>query len=277
MSGTLAALPALRSDLELARGPATPDGRPSWTLFDPLRGRYFRLDEGALRLLSAWGLRKPEAVLARANDASGGAGLAKAHLDGLVRFLLANELLDGADPAQRKAHLEREAAARRVTPAKLVQKLLFLRVPLLDPDAWLAALWPWLRPLCRPPAVAALAGMALLGVLLVLREWDRFVATVPLVPSPAGLLALTAAVVLAKTLHELGHAIAAKALGLRVPSMGVALMMGLPMLYTDLTYAWRLNRRRDRMLVDAAGVMVETALGGLALLAWPFLPEGPWR
>ncbi len=64
--------------------------------------------------------------------------------------------------------------------------------------------------------MAALAGMALLGVLLVLREWDRFVATVPLVPSPAGLLALTGAVGLAKALHELGHANAAQARGWRL-------------------------------------------------------------
>jgi len=36
-------LPALREDLRLLEGPAAGDGAPTWTLYDPPRGRYFRI------------------------------------------------------------------------------------------------------------------------------------------------------------------------------------------------------------------------------------------
>ena len=44
-----------------------------------------------------------------------------------------------------------------------------------------------------------------------------------------------------KIAHELGHALVAKHYGLRVSSMGVALLVLFPVLYTDNTDAWRLT------------------------------------
>jgi putative peptide zinc metalloprotease protein len=83
--------------------------------------------------------------------------------------------------------------------------------------------------------------------------------------------------ILLKVAHELGHAFVARAKGCSVPVMGIAMMLLAPMLYTETTDAWRLPRRRDRMLIDAAGVLVELGLAAVALLLWPFLPDGPAR
>jgi putative peptide zinc metalloprotease protein len=57
--------------------------------------------------------------------------------------------------------------------------------------------------------------------------------------------------------------------------VGVAFMVLVPMLYTDVTDAWRLGDRRARLAIDAAGILVEIALACLALFLWPFMPEGP--
>jgi putative peptide zinc metalloprotease protein len=53
--------------------------------------------------------------------------------------------------------------------------------------------------------------------------------------------------------------------------------MMFPVLYTDVTDAWRLQRRRDKLMIDAGGVLVELSVALLATLAWAFLPDGPAR
>mgnify|MGYP006366122181 CR=1 FL=1 len=59
--------------------------------------------------------------------------------------------------------------------------------------------------------------------------------------------------------------------------MGVAFMVLLPMFYTDVSDAWRVNDRRARLLIGAGGVLAELLLASLALLAWSLLPDGPGR
>ena len=59
--------------------------------------------------------------------------------------------------------------------------------------------------------------------------------------------------------------------------MGVAFLLLFPVLYTDVTDAWRLRKRRQRLLVDASGILAELTVAGLALFLWAFLPEGPTK
>jgi putative peptide zinc metalloprotease protein len=54
-------------------------------------------------------------------------------------------------------------------------------------------------------------------------------------------------------------------------------MMMAPMLYTDVTDAWRLTNRRQRLAIDAAGVIVELGLAIVATLLWVFMAEGMAR
>jgi putative peptide zinc metalloprotease protein len=53
--------------------------------------------------------------------------------------------------------------------------------------------------------------------------------------------------------------------------------MGLPVLWTDVTDAWRLSRRSERLLIDAAGMLAELTLAALATLLWSVLPDGALR
>jgi putative peptide zinc metalloprotease protein len=69
----------------------------------------------------------------------------------------------------------------------------------------------------------------------------------------------------------------AKRAGCRVQSMGVAFMVLLPMFYTDVSDAWRVNDRKARLLIGAGGVLAELLLACVALLAWSLLPDGPAR
>lgn len=125
-------------------------------------------------------------------------------------------------------------------------------------------------------ATAVLAA-GVFGLYLVSRQWDTFHATFLHFFSPDGAVLYALALIGAMVLHELGHAYTAVRYGCRVPSMGVALLVLFPVLYTDVTDAWRLASRRQRLAIGAAGMLTELGIAALSTLAWSFMPEGPWR
>ena len=57
----------------------------------------------------------------------------------------------------------------------------------------------------------------------------------------------------------------------------VAFLVFWPILYTDTTDAWRLSSRRQRVLIGAAGMIVELGLASVCLLLWNLLPESVVR
>ncbi|KJZ42877.1 efflux RND transporter periplasmic adaptor subunit [Pseudomonas fluorescens] len=269
-------LPNLRADLQLT--PASPalDGSPRWTLADPVRGRYFKLGVAAMRLLRHWSLGDPEQVL-RAANREPGLPLDGAELEQLLGFLRSHDLITALDPQQRASYSLKAAAQRQSLWQILLHQYLFFRIPLWRPDAFLNRAWPWLERFGPRALRYGLPATLGLGVFLVSRDWQRFIATFPHLFSLGGALAFGVALFFAKLCHEFGHAFMAKRAGCRVQSMGVAFMVLLPMFYTDVSDAWRVNDRRARLLIGAGGVLAELLLASIALLAWSLLPDGPGR
>jgi putative peptide zinc metalloprotease protein len=269
-------LPNLRADLQLTPAAPALDGSPRWTLADPVRGRYFKLGAAAIRLLRHWSLGDPEQVL-RAANREPGLPLDGAELEQLLGFLRSHDLISALDPQQRASYSLKAAAQRQTLWQVLLHQYLFFRIPLWRPDAFLNRAWPWLERF-GPRALRYGFPVTLgLGVFLVSRDWQRFIATFPHLFSLGGALAFGVALFFAKLCHEFGHAFMAKRAGCRVQSMGVAFMVLLPMFYTDVSDAWRVNDRRARLLIGAGGVLAELLLACIALLVWSLLPEGPGR
>ncbi|WP_236169940.1 efflux RND transporter periplasmic adaptor subunit [Pseudomonas parasichuanensis] len=269
-------LPALRPDLQLSVATPGLDGSPQWTLADPLRGKYFKLGAPAMRLLRHWALGDALQVLKAAN-AEPGAPLTPQSLEELLKFLRGHDLISGADPEQSASYAAKAASRRQGIWTQVLHKYLFFRIPLWRPDAFLNRTWPWLARFGPGLLRVGLPLVLLLGAFLVMRDWERFLATFPQLLSLGGMAAFAIALGFAKLCHEFGHAYMAKRAGCRVPSMGVAFMVLLPMLYTDVSDAWRVQDRRTRLLIGAGGVLAELLLACIALLAWSLLPDGAGR
>ncbi len=269
-------LPALRPDLQLSPAAPALDGAPQWTLADPLSGRYFKLGAAAVRLLRHWALGDPQRVLEAANTEPG-LPLGKEEIEELLRFLGNHDLITGLDDAQRASYAVKAKSVRQSPWKKVLHQYLFFRIPLWRPDAFLNRAWPVLERNGRWLLRWGLPLVFALGLFLVARDWQRFIATFPHLFSLGGALAFGVALTFAKLCHEFGHAFMAKRAGCRVQSMGLAFMVLLPMFYTDVSDAWRVNDRRSRLLIGAGGVLAELVLALLALLAWSLLPDGPAR
>jgi putative peptide zinc metalloprotease protein len=81
----------------------------------------------------------------------------------------------------------------------------------------------------------------------------------------------------AKLLHEFGHALAIKARGGEVHEMGVMVLVFMPIPYVEGSAAIAFRDKRDRMLVGAAGMLVELFIAALAMFAWVNVEPGAVR
>jgi putative peptide zinc metalloprotease protein len=269
-------LPALREELMLHRGPVAADGAPTWSLQDPVRNLFFRIDWLTFEILSRWHLDDPARILA-ALEQETTIQSEDSDVDAVVRFLTEHELVQRHDAQGSSWYRERAARRRTSVGTWLLHHYLFFRIPLLRPNALLARLLPWVEPLYTRTFLALTAFALLIGLVEVSRQWDGFVSTLMDNFSWHGLAGFFGALVFAKLLHELGHAVTARRYGCRVPTMGVAFLVMFPMAYTDVNEVWKLSDKRQRLAVGAAGVLTELTLAAWATLAWTLLPDGVLR
>jgi putative peptide zinc metalloprotease protein len=270
-----ATLPPLRQDLGLLPGPALADGQPSWTLHDPARNLFFRIDWASFEILQRWALQDPQAIAA---DVAAHTTLQLEPQDvaDVGRFLAQNQLVQIDQPASARQMAERAQAGGNAW-TWLLHHYLFFRVPLVRPDAWLGRWQGVAARLASPGFLALTLAALLLGVTLVVRHWEVFAASLVDTFNLEGLAAYGVALLTVKVLHELGHAFTAKRLGCRVPTMGVAFLVMWPVAYTDTNDTWRLTNRLDRLRVACAGIATELVIAAWATLAWGLLPDGALR
>lgn len=273
-------LPPLRQDLRLIRGSAEGSAKGErdnrWKIHDPIAHRFFEVDQNVVDILALW--RKGTAgELIEQVWATTGRDLSSDEVRELLDFLKRNELLQ-PQPGLSYAR----ACSRRNTASGrwwrlLLHSYLFARIPLARPDRFLRTTMPLASLFFRPFFWWFTAGVGGIGLYLVSRQWETFLTSLPEMFSVAGVTAFAICLALTKTLHELGHGYTATRMGTYVSSMGVALIVLFPVLYTDTTDAWRLRNRRQRVLIDLAGIAVELMVAVYATILWVFLPDGPVR
>jgi putative peptide zinc metalloprotease protein len=106
------ALPVLRDELRLSEGPALRDGQPTWTLHDPARNLFFRLDWMSMEILSRWSLDAEDAIL---ESIKTGTTLtpSRGDITDFARFLADNQLVQPRGPGSAAALAARRARGDR--------------------------------------------------------------------------------------------------------------------------------------------------------------------
>lgn len=266
-------LPPLREEIALHPGPRAADGQPTWTLHDPVRNQFFRIDWQTFSILSHWQLDDAQAIC----DAVGAETTLSPHLEdvkAVADFLAQNELLQPRQADSARLLAGRHRALRGTWAKRLLHNYLFFRIPLVNPDAWLGRWSARVAPLYSVGFLRLTLLALLAGVILVYRNWDQFSTTLVDTFSWQGAVSYGIAIFVVKVLHELGHAFTAKRFGCRVPAMGVAFLVMWPVAYTDTNEVWKIADSRRRLAVAASGVATETVIAIWATLAWALLPEG---
>jgi len=269
------ALPPLREDLALSRGPLA-EGVPTWSVYDPARHRFMRLGWLDFEILSRWRLRTVAAILSSVN-AETTLRATEEDVMRFARFARHAGLFQARTPQETARMAQDQRAERRSAMAWLVHNYLFFRLRLVNPDRFLAWMLPLVRGLYGRGGLMVAGGLGLFALYLISRQWETYTHSLIEQTTIEGLIEMGIAVSIAKVFHELGHGFAAKRFGCRVPSMGVAFLVLWPVLWTDTTDAWRLADRRERLVIDFSGMATEILIAAVATIAWAVLPDGPTR
>ena len=270
--------PILRQDLAVYPSEPDVDGIAIWILHDPLANRYFHLGQHEIELLQILSsIQYSESLV---DDVSRHLGRS-VNMDELVEmfeFLRRNNLVLG-DIDQQNLYQKQVAKNRGQNGwlSMLARSYLFIRVPLWNPDRFLTKTLPYVRWLGSRNILVLLSVLLFVSLFLVLQQVDVFFKTFLHFYSFEGIIAAALTLIFIKVIHELGHAYVAKSFGCHVPVIGVAFLVGWPVLYTDTSDAWKLSSRKKRMMISASGITVEIAVAIICLFLWNFMQDGILR
>jgi len=152
---------------------------------------------------------------------------------------------------------------------------LSLRFPLFDPERLLNQMLPWVRPFFSKFGI--LIWSAIVGYALYLAglHWDGLTENVgDRILTPENLLLLWLVYPMVKLAHEFGHAFAAKNWGGEIHEIGIMLLVFIPVPYVEASSASAFREKHRRMMVDAAGIIVELLLAAIALVVWVHVEHG---
>jgi len=170
--------------------------------------------------------------------------------------------------------IERPQRKKKKPWANRISELMFMRIPLWDPEPWLkrhqslfARLWSWPSWLLIALTMAwALLEFVLAGP----RVWTQASEILQL----GNLLPLYLAIFFNHFLHEMAHALACKYYGGQVRTMGVMLLLFTPLPYVDLSSSWTFRNRWHRAWVSSAGMATDLFVGAVATIVWAYSPPG---
>ncbi|MFC1859048.1 peptidase M50, partial [Thermodesulfobacteriota bacterium] len=177
-------------------------------------------------------------------------------------------------PADSEKLFERYRKRRQREVRSKLLSIMFIRLPLIDPDNFLKRLMPVTKHFIG--YIGAVIWLITVGVALklVADHFDQATQQAQGILAPDNLILLYSGLVLIKTLHEFGHAVICKHFGGEVHTMGVMLLVFTPLPYMDATASWAFRSRWKRALVGAAGMITEVFLAAIATFVWAYSGPG---
>jgi len=153
---------------------------------------------------------------------------------------------------------------------------LVMRLPLWNPDRFLTATLPFVRPLMSPLAMLFSLVLMIWALLYAASEFRQIGWQLTLLPQlfeARHWLLVLAILSIARMVHEFGHAYVCKRFGGSCTELGVMFLAFIPCLYCNVTDSWTFPRRQ-RILVSGAGIAVDLLIAAGALLVWSITTPG---
>lgn len=260
--------PRLRSHAEIHRQQFR--GRRWYVLQDHASGRFHRLSPAAYQLVGLMdGRRTLQAIW---EIAASRLGPELPSQDEIVHLLTQLHLTDVLVCDVPPDVVELCARSERLARATMLQRIrnpLALRFPILDPDRFLDATLPFVRPLLGWLGIVIWVAVVGAGAVLAGIHWPELTENITdrvLAAENIAILVITYPFI--KALHELGHGYAVKRWGGEVHEMGIMLLVFFPVPYVEASASSAFASKWQRAAVGAAGIIVEMYLAAIALFVW---------
>jgi len=250
-------------------------GKKWYVVHDPFNNRFFRISPEAYEFVAR--LRPDmtvdqvwdECVKRNPDDAPG-----QDEVIQILAQLYSSNLLYHELPPDCTRLFDRYRKNRQRELKSRLLNIMFLRLPLFDPEHILKKIGPLISLLISPAGAMVWLITVILAGKVVIDNFDGLAAQTQGILAPGNLIYLYAGLVLIKILHEFGHAFSCKRYGGEVHTMGVMLMVFTPVPYMDATSSWSFQSRWQRALVGASGMIFEVLAASVAVFIWAYTGPG---
>ena len=243
-------------------------GEPWLIIADQQDGNYFRCSASAERFLYLLdGTRSVEQALADAQQQTGQV-LSQHDIMLLIANLKSNDLLM-VDASEDSGNENPGQAGSNKPAVNSWLRPFAIRFALLNPDRFLENTVHYYKPLLNTATALVWAVLVVAALVMAWLHWPQLLEhSETRFADPGNFLWYWLLYPVVKALHEFGHACFTRAWGGPVREMGIMLLVFFPVPYVDSSAAHGFSDRKRRILVSAAGIMVETFLASIALLVW---------
>lgn len=249
-------------------------GTPWYILSEPDNNAHFRLAQGGYAFVCMLdGNRTVQEVWELCQESWDDA-LTQGEVIALLGQLHSAHLLRLDMPTDAENLLQRRQEKRLKKLGSTLSSFLFLRIPLGSPDAFFSRWQRYGNLLFRPVGFACWLLLLMLALRALLLNWDMFALEARHSLSPSNLPWLYVVIVLAKAVHECGHAFACKYFtakdGLEgdLHTMGIMLLLFAPVPYIDVSSSAPIRSKWRRAAIGLGGVYSELFLAFVAMLVW---------
>jgi putative peptide zinc metalloprotease protein len=250
-------------------------GQLWYVLENPTNNNFFRLSPEAYQLIAMLDSRRTVADAWRiCNEQLGDRAPTQGETIQLLGQLYCSNLLYAELAPDTESLFNRYRVRVRRQIQGFLTNLLFVRVPLLDPDRFLdtwvgivGQLFSWIGLGLWLIVIGA-------GLYFVIGNAKELVYQSSSILAPDNLILLYLSMVVIKVCHEFGHAFACKKFGRlygsggQVHIMGVMFLVFVPLPYLDASSAWAFRKKWHRAIVGMSGVMVELFCASIAAIVW---------
>lgn len=250
-------------------------GRDWLVLYDALSGQSLRLDAKATALWNGLDGRRTMDVLWRDLSRQPTTAASQGDLvNWLLQLVTAGLILsDHRLDAEHLSHRGEKKQDQAVT-SKAANPLA-IKLPLFDPKWLLRVTYPLVSWVFSTFGALIVIAVLLAGSIAAAMNWSALTSTADnVLLTQSGLFALFLSYPIMKLLHELGHGWVVHHYGGEVREAGVMFLLFVPIPYVDASAATTFPDYRHRMLVGAAGIVVELLIAAICLLAWLVIEPG---
>ncbi len=251
---------------------------------DPSSNQFFRLSDPAYRFVALLdGQRTVSRAWEIVNEQIGDAAATQGEVIQLLGQLYTSNLLRADLPPDAEGLLNRYRKRTGREVRGYMMNLLFLRLPLYDPESFLNR---WVKVFGKVFTVPAMLIWAMLisaGLYFVVGSWEQLKSQGSNILDVDNLPYLYVGMLFIKLFHEFGHAFACKKFGRKegviseVHTMGIMLLVFMPVPYVDASSAWSFRNRWHRAAVGLSGMYVELGVAAVAAIAWANIAPGDLR
>ena len=268
-------LPLFRSDLELFQGPFEENGAPSFTLFDPIITKFYKVSWEQSVILEFFKPGMTSSQLLEHIENYSTLSITKTEIEQFFSSALKFSLLQ----IPRKSEDICSQSEREETGwiKWLLFHYLFIRIPIVNPNNFLKETIGFVSIFASKGFFLLYGVVSLIGLFSLAQSFDQYMATFTYFFNFQGFLIYALIIFGIKIIHEFAHAYTASYYNVRVPTMGVAFLVLWPVLYTDVTDCWKLANRKHRFAISAAGVITELIIAGIATFCWALTSPGIYQ